>query len=165
MSDALERFKPLDDWTRDDHLEVAVEYDLIPTNPAAGRRRRLKADRPQRAYLDSAGQISALLDAAGALDAEARPDRSHVARRPLVATRLFAGLRIGELLELRWRDVDLAPGWLDHRSISKDRCGDSKDQDPSGPAGRPGGPQGAGAPRNPGGFVFGTSEGKRQSAS
>jgi hypothetical protein len=73
MSDVPERFKPLDDWTPDDHLEVAVEYDLIPTNPAAGRRRRLKADRPQHAYLDSAGQISALLDAAGALDAEARP--------------------------------------------------------------------------------------------
>jgi len=93
-------------------LEVAVEYDLIPSNPARGRRRRLKAERPTRAYLDSADQIAALLDAAGELDAEAREDRGHVARRPLLATLTLAGLRIGELLELRWRDVDLAAGWL-----------------------------------------------------
>ena len=93
-------------------LDVAVEYELIDANPARGRRRLLKQDPPRRAYLNSANQIAALLDAAGQLDATARPDRRHVARRPLLATLVFAGLRIGELLELRWRDVDLATGWL-----------------------------------------------------
>ncbi len=44
---------------------VAVEYGLIERNPAAGKRRRLKVDRPQRSYLDRAEQIEALLLAAG----------------------------------------------------------------------------------------------------
>jgi integrase len=42
---------------------------LIPRNPAAGKRRRLKVDKPTPVHLDSAAQIVALLDAAGALDA------------------------------------------------------------------------------------------------
>jgi integrase len=96
-------------------LDVAVEYDLIDSNPARGRRRRLTANRPARAYLDSAAQMAALLAAAAELDNEARPDRRHVARRPLLATLVFAGLRIGELLELRWSDVNLASGWISVR--------------------------------------------------
>jgi integrase len=87
-------------------LEVAVEYELIARNPAKGRRRRLKATRPRRVHLDSAEQIQALLDAAGELDADST-SKTH-GRRPLVATLVFAGLRIGEACSLRWRDVDLA---------------------------------------------------------
>jgi integrase len=47
-------------------LEVAVEYPeyAITANPARGRRRRLKADRPAAVWLDSAEQIAALLGAA-----------------------------------------------------------------------------------------------------
>jgi integrase len=93
-------------------LEVAVEYDLIPRNPAAGKRRRLKVERPHRSYLDRSDQIASLLDAAGELDAEARSDYATLGRRATVATLLFAGLRIGELCALRWRDVDLAAGRL-----------------------------------------------------
>lgn len=93
-------------------LDVAVEYGHIPANPARGRRRKLKATTPQRAYLDSAAQIGALLDAAGELDRGSRKDRQHVNRRAQLATLIFAGLRIGEFLDLRWRDVDLAGGWI-----------------------------------------------------
>jgi integrase len=94
-------------------LDVAVEYPeyAIVSNPARGRRRRLKADRPAPVWLDSAAQIAALLDAAGELDREARVDRQ-VPRRAILSTLTFAGLRISELVDLRWRDVDLAAGKL-----------------------------------------------------
>lgn len=89
-------------------LEVAVEYGHLERNPAAGRRRRLKVARPQRSYLDRAEHIEALLDAADELDRHGRGD----GRRALLATLVFAGLRLGELLALRWRDVDLAASRL-----------------------------------------------------
>ncbi len=93
-------------------LESALERELIHRNPAAGTRRRVRAPQPRRTYLDSAEHITALLDAAGLLDAEAAVNHRHVTRRTLLATLVFGGLRIGELLELRWRDVDLAAGRL-----------------------------------------------------
>lgn len=67
---------------------------------------------PRRTYLETAEQIAALLDAAGELDRAARADRQHVERRAILATIAFAGLRIGELCALRWRNVDLTGGWL-----------------------------------------------------
>jgi integrase len=61
-----------------------------------------------------------LLAAAGELDAEDRD--GHQVRRPLLATLAYAGLRIGEALALRWRDVDLAAGRLEVRA-SKTEAG------------------------------------------
>jgi integrase len=91
-------------------LEDAVEYGYLDRNPALGKRRRLKASKPAPVWLDRAEHVEALLMAAGQLDDEARADRSHIARRAILATLVFAGLRIGELTRLRWRDVDLAGG-------------------------------------------------------
>jgi integrase len=93
-------------------LEVAVEYGLIDRNPAKGKRRRLKASKPASVWLDSAEQITALLDAAAELDKEVHTNGQHVRRRAILATLTLAGLRIGELIELRWRDVNLADGWI-----------------------------------------------------
>ena len=93
-------------------LDAAVDRDLTPRNPARGRGRKIRERPPARSYLETAGQITALLDAATALDREARADRRHVDRHAILATLVFAGLRIGELCALRWRDVDLATGWI-----------------------------------------------------
>jgi integrase len=78
-------------------LEVAVEYELINRNPAKGRRRRLKVARPVPVWLDSRARLKGGRDQKGGLEY----------RRALLATFLFAGLRIGELTDLHWRDVDL----------------------------------------------------------
>lgn len=93
-------------------LEGAVEREVIARNPAKGKARRLEEPRPSRSYLRTAAQIQALLDAAGELDREAPEWSRHIKRRGMLATLAFAGLRISEMLSLRWRDVDLAGGWL-----------------------------------------------------
>lgn len=88
-------------------LEVAIEYGLIDRNPARGRARRVKAVTPKRVHLDRADQIESLLDAAGELDNRGRGPKL---RRPLLATLVFAGPRLGEALDLRWPEIDLAGG-------------------------------------------------------
>ena len=91
-------------------LDAACEVELVPRNVAAGRRRRLPSITPPRTTLDSAEHIAALLDGATGLDQDARS--RHGQRRALLATLVFAGLRISEALSLRWSDVDLARGTL-----------------------------------------------------
>ncbi|HEY4810330.1 MAG TPA: site-specific integrase [Solirubrobacteraceae bacterium] len=99
-------------------LELAVEYyDHIPANTAKGERRRVKTSRKPAVWLDSAEQISALLDAAGELDRELK---TRTPRRVILSTLVFAGLRIGELCDLRWRDVDLAGGTISVRASKTD---------------------------------------------
>jgi hypothetical protein len=52
-------------------LEQAVEYDLMPKNPAKGRRRLLRESKPRRPFLHPM-QAEALLATAGELDTGAR---------------------------------------------------------------------------------------------
>ena len=80
----------------------------------------MKASKPAPVRLDRAEQIRVILDAAGELDARARRDREHVSRRALLATLVLAGLRIGGLLDLRWRDVDLTAARLTVRASKTD---------------------------------------------
>jgi integrase len=80
-------------------LETGVEYGLLDSNPAAGKRRRLKAGRPSRPWVEPE-QLIALLDAGSGVG------------RVLLALLSGAGLRIGEALALRWQHVDLGTGTL-----------------------------------------------------
>jgi integrase len=91
-------------------LEVAVEYGHLDRNPAAGRRRRLKAPRPRPAHLDTADHFAVLLEAASLLDGGKGSQTT--GRRAAMAILLFAGLRAEEVGALLWRDVDLANGRL-----------------------------------------------------
>jgi len=91
-------------------LEMAVEYEHIQFNPARGKRRRLKAAQPKRTWLEPE-QVKPLLDATvrGLRAGRTMPDPR---MRALFATAICTGLRIGELLALRWREVNLAQGRL-----------------------------------------------------
>jgi integrase len=106
-------------------LAVAVDHGQIPSNPAVGKRRRLKAARPRPVHLDSAEQIAILLEAAAELDrGEAAIDvadrngrtwtQRHpvqtIGRRAAIATLLLGGGRASATGAMVWRDVDLANG-------------------------------------------------------
>ena len=79
-------------------LDDAIEFGYLDSNPARGKRRRLKTTRPRRTWLEI-HEVQAVLAEAG----------DH---RALLATMILAGLRVGELCALRWADVDLASGKL-----------------------------------------------------
>lgn len=85
-------------------LETAVEYGKLPANPASGKRRRLPSTRPRRPWVEPE-QLMTLLDSAEGLWG----DRA----RPVIATLVGAGLRIGELAALDRRHVNLARGTLE----------------------------------------------------
>lgn len=86
-------------------LDTAVERRALPSNPARGKRRRLKAPRPQRRVLEP-DELNELLAVAGTMDRDGRLDR-RIGRRPMIAVMGKAGLRVGELCQLRWRAVDI----------------------------------------------------------
>ena len=86
-------------------LDAAVEYELLPSNAARGKRRRLKAARPTRRFLE-ADELGEVLAAASEMDRAARSDR-RIGRRPMIAVMAKSGLRVSEVCQLRWRSVDL----------------------------------------------------------
>jgi integrase len=84
-------------------LDAAVERGGLETNPARGRRRRLKAPRPVRRVLEP-DELVELLATTGDTDRSRRRDRQ-IGRRPMIAVMAETGLRVTELCQLRWRDV------------------------------------------------------------
>jgi integrase len=96
-------------------LSLAVEYELIPANPAAGKRRRVKGTKPRRPWVEPE-QLMTLLEAAEAhRDTQTGAERVALLGgrgRPLLATLVGAGLRIDEALSLQRRHVNTAKGTL-----------------------------------------------------
>lgn len=64
-------------------LDVAVDHEILMANPARGRRRRLKAVRPRRPFLE-ADEVQSLLTAAEQLDR----DRVRASARAMLVKRL-----------------------------------------------------------------------------
>jgi integrase len=106
-------------------LAVAVDHGHIPSNPAVGKRRRLKVSKQRPVHLDSAEQIAIVLEAAGeldrgdaVLDVQDRRGRASKQRQPVqttgrraaIATLLLGGGRASATGSMVWRDVDLATG-------------------------------------------------------
>ena len=87
-------------------LDAAVEAGHLPSNPARGKRRRLKAAKPPRMMLE-VDELRALLAGAGK-------------HRALLAVMALAGLRVGEACALDWCDVDLARAQLHVRDAKTD---------------------------------------------
>jgi integrase len=81
-------------------MDLAIEYELTDrANPARGRRRRVKEPKVRRSWVE-AEQLTALLDAADPY------------LRPVLAVLAGAGLRVGEAIALRWRDISIATATL-----------------------------------------------------
>jgi integrase len=80
-------------------LGAAEMWDLIESNPVRKTRLPRRGPQPEKAPIVPE-QVRKLLDAL------AEPSRS------LASLLVFTGLRVGEALALRWRDVDLEAGLL-----------------------------------------------------
>ena len=89
-------------------LDDAVEYGLLETNPARGKRRRLRVAKPQRSFLEP-DMVADLLDVAGAWE-ESVPEHQRYGRRALIALLCVAGPRISEAIAADRGDFDLAVG-------------------------------------------------------
>jgi integrase len=80
-------------------LDAALRYELIANNPVKTKVEKLKEAEPKRVRL-TGEQVQVLLRETGE-------------HRALIATAIMAGgLRISELVNLRWRDLDLREGIL-----------------------------------------------------
>jgi integrase len=86
-------------------LDSAVERGLLVSNPARGKRRRLKAAKPVRRQLE-ADDLKELLQVAGEMDRHLYRGL-RIGRRPMIAAMAKSGLRVTEMGRLRWRDVDV----------------------------------------------------------
>ena len=86
-------------------LDSAVERGFLVSNPARGKRRRLKAAKPVRRQLE-ADDLKELLQVAGDMDRHLYRGLL-IGRRPMIAAMAKSGLRVTEMCRLRWRDVDV----------------------------------------------------------
>ncbi|QEC47017.1 tyrosine-type recombinase/integrase [Baekduia soli] len=89
-------------------LDDAVDYGLLGSNPARGRRRRMKVKPAARSFLEP-DMIVDLLDVAGEWENELRPHQRY-GRRALLAWLCLSGPRISEAVLADRGELDLASG-------------------------------------------------------
>jgi integrase len=92
-------------------LALADDHGHIPSNPARGKRRRLKVTKARPVYLDSAEHIAVMLEAAGELDRD--PKSRTKGRRAAIALLMLGGPRASSAGALIGRDQDLANGRIE----------------------------------------------------
>jgi integrase len=85
-------------------LDSAIERGLLVSNPAIGRKRWPKTSKPIRRLLE-ADELKDLLATAAEMDRTST--RYRIGRRPMIAAMAKSGLRVTEMCQLRWRDVDV----------------------------------------------------------
>jgi integrase len=90
-------------------LDDAVDYGLLESNPARGKRRRMKVPKLARSFLEP-DMVIDLLDEAGAWEAEL-PRHQRYGRRALLALMLLSGgPRISEVCLAGRGEIDLEAG-------------------------------------------------------
>lgn len=91
-------------------LDDAVEYKLLPANPARGPRRRVRERKSPKRFLEP-DMVVDLLTAAGEWEEELRSLRGQphqcFGRRALLATLMLAGPRVEEANTARIADLDI----------------------------------------------------------
>jgi integrase len=97
-------------------LDDTVEYGLLDTNAARGKRRRMRLPQSRRTFLEP-DQVVDLLDAAGHWERELLADERFAdrvirGRRALLATLCLAGPRIHELTAATRARLDVHGGRL-----------------------------------------------------
>jgi len=95
-------------------LQAAVDWNVLEQNPARGLRIGDRSPKAERLYLTPV-EVQRLLTAL--------PEPCHV----LVLVATLTGLRIGEILALRWKNLDLVRGVIQVReTVSEGRFGTPK---------------------------------------
>ena len=87
-------------------IRWAHERDLVKASPPAWRRLPVGGRSPRK-YLTGT-ELRALFDALATAEFERL--------RPVIMLAAYAGLRMGEIIWLEWKDVDLDEGWLHIRA-------------------------------------------------
>jgi integrase len=115
LASLLPRVPPIRDRHRSRRPASRAQADRARRDHACPGRRRGPTRRGgapaasprQRGTFLEPDELNSLLDAAGQLEAEARSDQK-VARREIAATIGLAGLRVSELCQLTWKQLDFA---------------------------------------------------------
>jgi integrase len=91
-------------------LDDAVDYGLLPANPARGPRRREKVPKGPRSFLEP-DMVLDMLDVAGEWEREL-PEHQRYGRRAFLAGLVLSGPRIAEQIEARRGGLDIHAGGL-----------------------------------------------------